>query len=547
MFFVFYRIQALFREHGIVIRLHEVMDMTPWVRYGLQHFRPEDHREQRIRHKNLIEHIVKVEAWKKARYKDEAEEEIRILKRNVGDLAHLPERRHDPEKPPGNECVYTRHLREEAESRIPAGMEPSVNFSDSLSEAARQQTCNCLCLEAIRWEMEWNRERWEQADYTRLRDGEDQVTPPLFDSPRRRAPIPEPPPDGTPNELVPASGPTTTPTDVAPDSERPVAQVTSSLPGQGPPGLRQPVQHSFHIWMSTQQVMLDQIQESSRRPITLQQYRDRQVHDTAATATRSATSDANTSATSDTNTQHQDIDENGEPLDYDDGTNFEDYVIGYEEEDTPVTPATETPTITTPTPTAATPMVATPTFATPTATTLTISPANATPPQSRQTPIPMQISPQIQTGESETLMASSPLQPHPRMTINPPECPPELQGTTAVVSPTPSQEDRLLTADSTRDVQLMAESLVQLDQTELEILYSRIEAIRQTRLTPQPMPLRSPHPAFASLPPETPQPMAWGILQLIENLGTDVAPAVGTCQMDTETRQAVKSILPADT
>ena len=75
-----------------------------------------------------------------------------------------------------------------------------------------------------------------------------------------------------------------------------------------------------------------------------------------------------------------------------------------------------------------------------------------------------------------------------------------MQGPMIPLSPTPSQEDRLLRPDARPDARVMAESLTVLGNDELEMLYQQIAQLRQWR-----------SPAMPTL-------MARGIFRAVRNL-----------------------------
>ena len=88
MLFIFYRINAMLNPYGLYIRLHEVMDNTPWLSY----YQARTQLEQCIADYESHLHVIKelLRNWLKNRYLVEATVEWRHLQLHRGSLDRLP-------------------------------------------------------------------------------------------------------------------------------------------------------------------------------------------------------------------------------------------------------------------------------------------------------------------------------------------------------------------------------------------------------------------------------------------------------------------------
>ena len=109
MLFVFYHVNEMLNLENLYIRLHEIMDGTPWRRYYLEHHSKEDHEAYFRDHINIIQGLEHLRDWLKNRYLAEACETLHHLKIHSGDIGRLPYPRSYEDQCPGNECVFYRN------------------------------------------------------------------------------------------------------------------------------------------------------------------------------------------------------------------------------------------------------------------------------------------------------------------------------------------------------------------------------------------------------------------------------------------------------
>ena len=74
MLFVFYHVNEMLNPENLYIRLHEIMDSTPWRRYYLEHHSKEDREAYFRDHINIIQGLEHLRDWLKNRYLAEARE-----------------------------------------------------------------------------------------------------------------------------------------------------------------------------------------------------------------------------------------------------------------------------------------------------------------------------------------------------------------------------------------------------------------------------------------------------------------------------------------
>ena len=90
MLYVFYRINAMLNPYGIFIRLHEVMDNTPWLSYYQARTQPEQCIADYESHLHVIKGLEILWNWLSNCYLVEAMAEWRHLKLYGGSLDRLP-------------------------------------------------------------------------------------------------------------------------------------------------------------------------------------------------------------------------------------------------------------------------------------------------------------------------------------------------------------------------------------------------------------------------------------------------------------------------
>ena len=90
MLFVFYHVNEMLNPENLYIRLHEVMDGTPWRRYYLEHHSKEEREAYFRDHINIIQGLENLRDWLKNQYLAEARETWHHLKIHSGDVDRLP-------------------------------------------------------------------------------------------------------------------------------------------------------------------------------------------------------------------------------------------------------------------------------------------------------------------------------------------------------------------------------------------------------------------------------------------------------------------------
>ena len=109
MLFVFYHVNEMLNPENLYIRLHEIMDGTPWRSYYLEHHSKEDHEAYFGDHVNIIQGLEHLKDWLKNRYLAKARETWHHLKIHSRDIDHLPYPRSYKDQCPGNECMFYRN------------------------------------------------------------------------------------------------------------------------------------------------------------------------------------------------------------------------------------------------------------------------------------------------------------------------------------------------------------------------------------------------------------------------------------------------------
>ena len=90
MLFVFYQINAMPNPYGLYIRLHEVMDNTPWLSYYQACTQPEQHIADYESHLHIIKGLELLWNWLRNCYLVEAMVEWRHLQQHGISLDRLP-------------------------------------------------------------------------------------------------------------------------------------------------------------------------------------------------------------------------------------------------------------------------------------------------------------------------------------------------------------------------------------------------------------------------------------------------------------------------
>ena len=109
MLFVFYHVNEMLNPENLYIWLHEIMDITPWHRYYLEHHSKEDCEAYFRDHVNIIQGLEHLRDWLKNQYLAEARETWHHLKIHSRDIDGLLYPRSYEDQHPGNECVFYRN------------------------------------------------------------------------------------------------------------------------------------------------------------------------------------------------------------------------------------------------------------------------------------------------------------------------------------------------------------------------------------------------------------------------------------------------------
>ena len=108
MLYIFYQINAMLNPYGIFIRLHEVMDNTPWLSYYQARTLPEQCIADYESHLHVIKGLEVLQNWLRNCYLVEATVEWRHLKLYGGSLDRLPFPHSYEDQRPGNEGPFYR-------------------------------------------------------------------------------------------------------------------------------------------------------------------------------------------------------------------------------------------------------------------------------------------------------------------------------------------------------------------------------------------------------------------------------------------------------
>ena len=140
MLFVFYRVNEMLNLENLYIRLHEIMDSTPWHRYYLEHHSKEDCEAYFRDHVNIIQGLEHLRDWLKNRYLAEALETWHHLKIHSGDIDCLPYPRSYEDQCPGNECAFYRNWGATMED-VEIRPENASCIANVMIEALSQHDC----------------------------------------------------------------------------------------------------------------------------------------------------------------------------------------------------------------------------------------------------------------------------------------------------------------------------------------------------------------------------------------------------------------------
>ena len=109
MLFVFYHVNEMLNPENLYIRLHEIMDGTPWHSYYIEYHSKEDREAYFGDHINIIQGLEHLRDWLKNRYLAKAHETWHHFKIHSRDIDHLPYPRSYEDQRPGNKCVFYRN------------------------------------------------------------------------------------------------------------------------------------------------------------------------------------------------------------------------------------------------------------------------------------------------------------------------------------------------------------------------------------------------------------------------------------------------------
>ena len=108
MLFVYYRINAMLNSNSIFIRLHEVMDFTPWGHYYKDHSWPAEQMEYLESHRHIIAGLDLLQNWLKNQYLVKATEEWKFITIHSGSLDRIPFPHSYKDQRLGNEGPFYR-------------------------------------------------------------------------------------------------------------------------------------------------------------------------------------------------------------------------------------------------------------------------------------------------------------------------------------------------------------------------------------------------------------------------------------------------------
>ena len=146
MLYVFYQINTMLNPYSIFIRLHEVMDNTPWLSYYQAHTWPEQRIADYKSHLHVIKGLEILRNWLRNCYLVEATAEWRHLKLYGGSLDRLPFPCSYEDQQPGNKGLFYRsrgihpnEVKPTLENAPPGGQQHAGSSGPSQSPAIRSQ------------------------------------------------------------------------------------------------------------------------------------------------------------------------------------------------------------------------------------------------------------------------------------------------------------------------------------------------------------------------------------------------------------------------
>ena len=140
MLFVFYQINAMLNPHGLYIRLHEVMDSTPWLSYYHACTRLEQCIADYESHLHVIKGLELLWNWLRNHYLVEAMTEWRHLQLHGGSLDRLPFPRSYEDERPGNKGPFY-HSRGIRPNEIESTPENAPQVANTMLESLAHHKC----------------------------------------------------------------------------------------------------------------------------------------------------------------------------------------------------------------------------------------------------------------------------------------------------------------------------------------------------------------------------------------------------------------------
>ena len=135
MLYVFYQINAMLNPYSIFIRLHEVMDNTPWLSYYQACTQPEQLMADYESHLHIIKGF-----WLRNHYSVEATAEWRHLQLHDGSLDRLPFLCSFEDRQPGNEGLFY-HSRGIRPNEVEPTWENAPRVTKAMLEVLAHHNC----------------------------------------------------------------------------------------------------------------------------------------------------------------------------------------------------------------------------------------------------------------------------------------------------------------------------------------------------------------------------------------------------------------------
>ena len=159
MLFVFYHVNEMLNPENLYIRLHEIMDGTPWRRYYLEHHSKEDREVYFRDHVNIIQGLEHLRDWLKNQYLAEARETWHHLKIHSRDIDRLPYPQSYEDQHPGNEGMFYRNR--------------GATMEDVEIRPENAPCITNMMIEALAQHYHWQREARDCQEYQRQLDSTD--------------------------------------------------------------------------------------------------------------------------------------------------------------------------------------------------------------------------------------------------------------------------------------------------------------------------------------------------------------------------------------